>query len=152
MVGFGLMTFYIIYDFLHDSSHWFGIVQNFTMPPSKWPWAFPSNALAWLKNHTTPPSLLSIINNTFKWRKCHSFFSVDMLSFFSEGTVVSFYFCLHFAHWLCSFAEGYLKKKFINDLDGNQVLSEMGSPHIWPQGNDLKFVSNWGKWIKGKIY
>ena len=30
------------------------------------PWAFPSNALAWLKNHTPALSLLSIINNTFK--------------------------------------------------------------------------------------
>ena len=56
----------------------------------------------------------------------------------------------------CSLAlllcRGILKKIFINALDGNQVLTEMGSPHIWPQGNDSKFVSNWGKWIKGKMY
>lgn len=65
---------------------------------------------------------------------------------------MSFYFCLHCAHWALPLCRGILKAIFINDFNENQTLCGRGNPHIWPQGNDSKYVRNWGKWIRGKIY
>lgn len=110
------------------------------MPPTKLPWSFPSAALAWLYNHTI--FMPSIMHNTFKWKKCCSFFSVNCfytVSFLSEGTLVSLYFCLNCAHWGLPFCRGILKAIFINYFDKNQH-SEEGEPHIWPQSNDSKLL------------